>query len=320
MKAVIRKKYSPPENLTIEDVAMPVPKDNEVLVRVHATTVNRTDCAIVTGKPFIMQLFLGWPKPGKYITGTDFAGEIKAIGQDVTKYKVGQRVFGFGDEGVQSQAQYLVYPEEKAIDTIPDKLSYTEAVACLEGAHYAYNFINKVEIASGDQILVNGASGAIGSAMVQFLKYLGAYVTATCSTKNIDLMASLGVDRIIDYTQEDFTKDHEKYDFVFDSVGKSTFGKCKPILTKYGVYISSELGPGAQNPFLALVTSLLGGKKVKFPFPTNIAQSIKFVKGLVEEGKFMPVIDRTYPLEKVKEAYRYVMTGQKTGNVILSLS
>ncbi|WP_273566309.1 NAD(P)-dependent alcohol dehydrogenase [Maribacter halichondriae] len=320
MKAAVRRNYGPPDVLKIETVEKPLPKADEVLIKVHTTTVNRTDCAIVTGKPYIMRLFIGLFKPKNGIPGTDFAGEIASIGQNVTAFKIGDKVFGFGDEGIQSQAQYMTIPEKKAVATFPNKFTFDEAVASLEGAHYAYNFINKVKLIPGQKVLVNGATGAIGSAMVQILKYYGAYVTAVCNTKNVALIDSLGVDRTIDYKKEDFTKDHEKYDYVFDAVGKSTFGKCKRLLHKKGVYISSELGPGVQNPFLALVTPLFGGKSVKFPFPSNILQSINFIKGLIEEGKFKPIIDSTYPLEKISEAYTYVIKGEKTGNVILSMS
>ena len=320
MKAVIRRKYGPPETLTAEEVEQPIQKDHEVLIKVHATTVNRTDCAIVTGKPFIMRFFLGVSKPRQIIPGTDFAGQIIAVGKAVKDFKIDDKVFGFGDDGIQSQAQYMTYSVKKALAHIPDKITYNQAAASLEGAHYAYNFINKVKLEPGQKILVNGATGAIGSAMVQFLKYHGTHVTATCNTKNVALIKSLGVDRIIDFKKEDFTKDLEKYDFVFDAVGKSTFGKCSRLLKKGGVYISSELGPWAQNPFLALLTPLFGSKKVKFPLPTNISRSIEFVKKMIEQEKFQPIIDSTYSLENISEAYAYVISGEKTGNVILSMA
>ena len=320
MKAAIRRKYGPPETLTVEEVEQPIEKDNEVLIKVHATTVNRTDCAMVTGKPFIMRFLLGLSKPRQIIPGTDFAGQIIAVGKAVKDFKIDDSVFGFGDDGMQSQAQYMAYSVKKALAHMPDNISYEQAVASLEGTHYAYNFINKVKIEPGQKIMVNGATGAIGSAMVQLLKYHGTHVTATCNTKNVALMKSLGVDRIIDYQKEDFTKDLDKYDYVFDAVGKSTFGKCKRLLKKRGVYISSELGPWAQNPFLAIFTSLFGSKKVKFPLPTNISRSIEFVIKLIEQKKFQPVIDCSYSLEEVSEAYAYVISGEKTGNVILSMS
>ena len=209
--------------------------------------------------------------------------------------------------------------EDKSIMTMPEKVGFEEAAASSEGAHYALNFINKVKFEAGHKVLVNGATGAIGSAVVQFLKYFEVEVTATCGTQNIELVRSLGADRVIDYTQEDFTKDSERYDFVFDAVGKSTFGECRPLLKEGGVYVSSELGPKAQNLFLALITPMRGGKKVIFPFPSNIKRSLQFIKDLMEKGRFRPVIDRTYPLEEIVEAYIYVASGQKTGNVVIKM-
>ena len=317
MKAAVRTQYGPPDVLSIREIEKPTPKDNEVLIKVYAATVNRTDCAILSAEPFIMRFITGFFKPRSPETGTDFAGIIEQIGKNVSLFKVGDKVWGFNDNGLRSHAQFLTIAEDKSIITIPDNINYEEAAASAEGAHYAYNFINKVNINSGQKVLINGATGAIGSAMVQMLKYFGAYVTAVCNTKNAELIRSLGADKIIDYNKEDFTKDDEKYDFVFDAVGKSTYFKCRQLLKNSGVYISSELGPWVQNPFLALVTSLLRGRKVKFPFPTNIKGSLEFVKDLIEKNKFRPVIDRTYPLEKIREAFTYVASGQKTGNVVI---
>ena len=318
MKAAVRSKYGPPEVLSVEEIEKPTPRDHEVLVKVHAATVNRTDCAILWAQPFIMRFVTGLLTPKYSITGTDFAGKIEAIGQQVTQFEVGDRVWGFNDNGLKSHAEYLTLPEKEALTIIPENITYEQAAASAEGAHYAYNFINKVELEAGHKVLVNGATGAIGSAAVQMLKYYGARVTAVCNTKNVELVRSLGADKIIDYMKEDFTKDDEKYDFVFDTVGKSTFGKCKPLLKKGGVYISSELGPGVQNPFLALITPLLGGKKVAFPIPLNTKESLAFIKDLLEKEKFKPVIDRTYTLDEIKAAYEYVARGQKTGNVMVT--
>ena len=256
-------------------------------------------------------------RPARPILGTDFAGQITAIGENVTTFAVGDRVFGFNDQGVSSQAAYLTLAADQPLAIIPANVSYEQAAASLEGAHYAYNFIKKVAIAPGQKILVNGATGAIGSATVQLLKYWGAVVTAVGNTKNLALVQSLGATRVIDYTQTDFTGDTEKYACVFDTVGKSSFFKCKPLLQPGGVYISSELGWLAQNVFLALVTPWLGGKKVIFPIPADVKGSVALMKKLLEEGHFRPVIDRTYPLEAIADAYRYVETGEKTGNVVL---
>lgn len=319
MQAVVYTKYGSPDVLQLKEVDKPSPKDKEVLIKVYAVTVNRTDCAILRG-PLIMRFFTGLFKPKKAIPGTDFAGEIEAIGKNVNSLKVGDRVFGFDDLGLSSHAQYMTFSEDQALTTIPDNITYEQAVASLEGAHYAYNFINKVDLQNGQKVLVNGATGAIGSAAVQLLKNFGAEVTAVCDTKNLELVKSLGADRVIDYQKDDFTQSEEKYDYVFDAVGKSSFVKCKPLLTSEGVYISSELGPWAQNPFLALITPLKGGKKVVFPIPGDKKTSVLLMKKFCEEGKFKAVIDRTYPLNETAAAFRYVEKGQKTGNVVITIA
>jgi NADPH:quinone reductase-like Zn-dependent oxidoreductase len=323
MKAIVYRKYGPPDVLRLKDVAKPVPRDDEVLIKVYATTVNRTDCATIRAKPFFARLFTGMFRPKKQIPGTEFAGNIEAVGKNVKSLKVGDRVFGFDDQGSRSHAQYLTISEDKGLTTIPRNTTYEQAAANTEGAHYAYNCIKKVNIKSGQRALVNGATGAIGSAAVQILRYFNVYVTAVCSTKNIELVKSLGADKVIDYTKEDFTKDEERYVFVFDAVGKSSFLKCKPLLQSGGIYISSDLGYMAQNVFLALITPIMkpviGNKKTVSPIPTDTRGSILFVRKLIEEGKFKAVIDRKYPLEQIIEAYRYVEKGQKTGNVVITV-
>lgn len=325
MKAIVYTQYGTPDVLQLKEVEKPVPNDNEVLIRVRATTVNRTDCANLTARPFIMRFSLGLFKPRNPVMGTEFAGDIEAVGEAVSSFNVGDKVFGFDDGGIGSYAEFMVISEDKALAAMPDGISYEQATACVEGAHYAYNFINKVDLKNGDKVMVNGASGGIGSAMVQLLKNLDTNITAVCNTKNIELVRSLGAGRIIDYTKEDFTKDDEKYDFFFDSVGKSSFGKCKFLLKPGGVYISSELGWMVQNLFFALITAIFGnlpgqaGKKVKFPYPPDIKRSVLLIKNLIQEGKFKPVIDRSYPLEQIAEAFRYVLKGQKTGNVVITL-
>jgi NADPH:quinone reductase-like Zn-dependent oxidoreductase len=213
----------------------------------------------------------------------------------------------------------MTFPEEKGISTIPNNFTFQQAAASLEGVHYAYNMINKVALKEGQKALVNGASGAIGSAAVQLLKYYGAQVTAVCSTKNIELIKSIGADKVIDYTRDDFTKSIEKYHYVLDAVGKSSFALCKPLLEKGGIYISSELGRWSQNLFFAVFTPLLGKKKVVFPFPSDHRRTVLLIKKIIEEGKFTAVIDRKYPLEEIADAYRYVETGEKTGNVVITM-
>jgi NADPH:quinone reductase-like Zn-dependent oxidoreductase len=322
MKAVVYTKYGSPDVLQLKEVEKPTTKDDEVLVRIHATTVNRTDCATIRAKPFFARIVTGLFKPKQQIPGTEFAGEIESVGKNVSSLNAGDRVFGFNDQGPGSHAQYMTIKEDKAI-TIPDKISYEQAAASSEGAHYAYNSINKVDLKKGQNVLVNGATGAIGSAAVQLLKHFCINVTAVCDTKNIGLVKSLGADKVIDYTKEDFTKDEQKYVLVFDAVGKSSFFKCKHLLQPGGIFISSDLGYMAQNIFLPLLIPLIkpmiGNKKTVFPIPRDIRGSVLLVKSLIEQGEFKAVIDREYPFDRIVEAYKYVEKGQKTGNVVITV-
>jgi NADPH:quinone reductase-like Zn-dependent oxidoreductase len=267
-----------------------------------------------------MRFFTGLVKPSNPVLGTDFAGVIESFGKSVSGFNIGDKVFGFNDQGMKSQAEFMVCNEKGTISHIPNNASFQQVAACAEGAHYAINFINKVKLEKGQRAFVNGASGAIGSALVQLLKYHGLYVAATSSQKSLDLVASLGVDHIIDFEKEDFTAIGETFDYVFDAVGKSTFGKCKTLLKPNGIYISSELGPWAQNIFFSLLGLIKSGKKVKFPFPHDVRGSLAMVKKLMEEDKFKPFIDKEFTLADISKAYTYVETGQKSGNVIVNVS
>lgn len=320
MKAAVREHYGGPEVIRVKDIDEPVPGANEVLIRLHSTTVNRTDCGILTGKPYVMRLFTGISKPKRIITGSDFAGLIMDKGKDVTEFNVGDKVWGFDDSGCGSHAEFMTFPADKAIMKVPGNLTFDEAVACAEGAHYACNFINKVKLKQGMSVMVNGGTGAIGSATIQMLKYHGMYVVATAPTQHLITIKDLGADRVIDYQESDFTQDDEKYDLVFDAVGKSSFRKCRNIMKDHGVYISSELGDHGENPLLAIVSPFTKGKKVKFPLPVNIRRSMQVVTGLVQEKRFRPLIDRRFELEDAAEAFKYVMSERKIGNVILSIS
>ena len=317
MKASIRRRYGSPNQIKIENIEKPISKDNEVLIKVYATTVNRTDCANLTAKPFIMRFVLGLFRPRKIILGTDFAGKVVSIGKNVKSFRIGDKVFGFNDTGSESQAEYITTTIENLFP-IPEKIDYKQAAASLEGANYAYTFIHKVNIQSGQKILINGATGGIGSALLQFVRQYDVKITATCNTKNMKLIQSLGADKIYDYTKDDFTNDNDKYDFIFDAVGKSTFGKCKSLLRNKGVYISSELGPYSQNIFYPLLTSI-SSKKVIFPIPYSKQKTIPYISNLLKIEKFKPVIDREYLLEDISKAYEYVITGEKTGNVIINV-
>lgn len=320
MKAVIHSKYGSPENLKIKEIAKPTPKENELLIKVYATTVNRTDCAMLVAKPFIMRFMTGFFKPKNPILGTDFAGIVEQIGSNVINFNIGDKVFGFNDMGLSSHAEYVAITEDNFISTIPSGISFETAAASIEGAHYAQNFINKVRIHPNSKILVNGATGAIGSALVQLLAARNIEVTATANTKNIQLIKNLGVSKVIDYTKEDFTKINQQYDFVFDAVGKSIFGKCKNILKPNGIYISSELGPWAQNLWYALVTPIFNQKKVIFPYPNKHMESIALVKTLMAQHKFKPLIDKTFQIHDASNAFTYVASEKKIGNVILQIA
>jgi NADPH:quinone reductase-like Zn-dependent oxidoreductase len=315
MKAATRLTYGTAEVLSIKEVEKPTPKDNELLLRVYAATVNRTDCHILKGKPFFMRLFTGLFKPRLATTGTDFAGQVEATGKNVTSFKAGDKVIGFDFWGARSHAQYLLIADSKAV-AFAGNINYEQAAASVEGAFYAVAVINKLKPKPGQKTLVIGATGAIGSAAVQLLKFYGADVTAVCSHEHSELVRSLGADKIIDYKTEDFRKDSGPYDFIFDAVGKSTFAYCKPLLKKNGIYSSSG---GGQNLLLPFITPLFGGKKVLFAPPGDLKSSLSFIQGLVEKENFKPVIDRTYPLDKIAEAFTYVLAGQKIGNVILTM-
>jgi NADPH:quinone reductase-like Zn-dependent oxidoreductase len=319
MKAIVYTKYGPPEVLQLKEVTKTYPKDNEVLIKIHATTVNRTDSALRKAEPFFSRFITGLIRPKKTILGTEFAGKIEEVGKDVTSFKVGDKVFGFSGKDFGAHAEYMIMPEEGSLTTMPANMTYEEAAPSTEGAHYALSFIRNANLQSGQRVLINGATGAIGSAAIQLVKYFGADVTAVCNTKNLALVKSLGADKIFDYTKEDFTKDDQMYDAVFDTVGKSSFSRCKPLLKPGGIYISSELGYMAQNPILALITPIFGKKKVMFPIPKHSDENIVLFKELIEAGKFKGVIDRCYPMEEMIEAYKYVETGQKTGNVVITV-
>lgn len=319
MKAAIRHQYCSYRSIQIADIDMPTPKKNEVLIRVMATTVNRTDCAVVTGKPFIMRFFTGIRKPKKSIIGTDFAGIVHDIGSDVTRYAVGNRVWGFHDEGLSTQAQYICLPQ-KYVHIMPDFLSYKTAAASIEGVHYARNSLRKVAINDGQYILVNGASGAIGTALVQLLQEHNIHLTAVCHTKNVQLMKNLGATRVIDYTQMDIIDDQQQYDVIFDMIGEFSFKQFKQILSPNGVFMSSELGAWCQFPLLAIWTMFFGSQKVVFPIPSNIPQTIHYSSDKIAKGAFTTIIDREYPISQLHDAYEYVAKGHKTGNVIIDWS
>lgn len=319
MKAAVHTSYGPPEGVRIADVDRPVVRDGELLVRVRATTVNRTDCGYRAAKPFILRFFTGLIRPKVTILGTEFAGDVEAVGHGVTSFEVGDRVFGYSEGRFGAHAEYMTVPADGFVATVPAGLGFEEAAPATEGSHYALSIIRKTKVTTGQSVLVYGATGAIGSAAVQLLKSMGVDVTAVCATDHVELVEGLGADRVVDYTAGDFTQDVRSYDVVLDAVGKSTFGRCRRLLTPHGVYASTDLGPWGQNLVLGLVTPLLGRKRAQMPTPIEDPTMATYFKELMESGEFKPVVDRCYPLDEIVDAYRYVETGQKIGNVVIAV-
>ena len=314
MKAVVHDRYGPPEVLRIDEVERPVPKEDEVLVRVHATTANRTDSHRRAAYPFFWRFLLGLRRPKQRILGMEFAGEVEAVGAAVTEFRVGDEVFGIKNFG--AYAELTCVKADKRIAHKPANLSFEEAAAVCDGALAALWCLRSANVRAGSRVLVYGASGSIGTAGVQLAKYLGADVTAVCNTKNVELVRSLGADRVIDYTREDFTRSGETYDVVFDAVGKHSFRRSKRSLVPGGIYVPTD---GLRNIPLSLLTARLGKRRVLMALPRATKEDVLFLKELLETGKYRPVIDRRYPLEDVVEATRYVDTRQKTGNVVLTV-
>lgn len=319
MKASFYTRYGSPDVLSIKEIDTPVPKDDEVLVRVHNTTVSRTDCANISAKPLIMRFFIGFFEPKKQTPGTDFAGEVVAVGKGVSSFKQGDRVFGFDDAIVSSQAEYCTISEHGKLMLIPVETSFEKAIACCEAFHYAYTMVSKGGLQPGQHVLVNGGTGAIGSALIQIAKAHGATVTAVCGTPHLKRIKALGADEVVDYLTEDFTQLDDRFDYVCDAVGKSSFTACKKLLKPKGIYISSELGWMLSNIFFAITTPWFKGKRVLFPIPDDVKKSLAHACLLLEKEQFDPLIDRHYPLSDIAEAYRYVGKGQKIGNVILDV-
>lgn len=317
---MVYTQYGPPEVVHLKEMEKPVPGDNEILIRIYATTVNRTDSGFRSANYFISRFWSGLFRPKIKVLGCEFSGEVEQTGKNVTRFKPGDKIFGYNDTTFGGHAEYKVVSENDPLALLPGGLNFYEAAPATEGAHYALYGIRAAKAAADENVLVYGATGAIGSAAVQLLKHFGARVTAVCNTKNVELVKSLGADRVIDYQTQDFTQTDERFHFVLDAVGKTSFKVCKKLLTEKGRYVSTELGKNGANVFLALFTPLLGGKKVLFPIPFIKQEDINLLKQLIENGEFRPVIDRYYSLDEIVDAYRYVETGQKTGNVVIKVA
>ncbi|HEX6060758.1 MAG TPA: NAD(P)-dependent alcohol dehydrogenase [Candidatus Limnocylindria bacterium] len=324
MRAVVYDRYGTPDVLRLEDIERPVPKEDEVLITVRAAAVTRADCATRDANrrsglvvSLISRLISGVRRPRQRVLGTEFAGEVAAVGAAVTDFAVGEEVFGNSGFAFGAHAEFMCRRQSSRIAHKPAALSFEEAAAICDGGLNALWCLGQAHLRAGQLILVYGASGAIGTAAVQLAKHFGADVTAVCSTKNVDLVRSLGADRVIDHTNEDFTADSRTYDVIFDAVGKHSFSRCRGSLKPGGIYLATD---GLRNLFLALWTARIGDRKVLFPIPPRYTKTdVLRLKELIEAGAYRAVVDRSYPMEDVVEATRYVETEHKTGNVILTI-
>ena len=319
MKAIVWKKYGPPEVLQIQEIEKPTPKDNEVLVKIYAATVTKGDCEVRSSKfPLwlwlLMRIYIGLRKPKRVtILGQEFAGEIESVGKDVKLFKKGDQIFASTFFG--AYVEYICLPEDGVLAIKPNNMTHEEAATVPTGGFTALHFLRKGNIQSGQKVLINGAGGSIGTIAVQLAKYYGAEVTAVDSTRKLDMLRSIGADHVIDYTQEDFTKSGETYDVILNLISKSSFSGCIRSLKKKGIYLLA-------NPTLSQIvrgkwTSRTSSRKVINKMATDNTEDLIFLKELIEAEKIKSVIDRRYPLEQIAEAHSYVDTGQKTGNVVI---
>lgn len=323
MKAVVYERYGPPEVLQLKELEKPTPKDNEVLIKTHATTVTSGDWRlrslnVPVGFGFIMRLVFGISKPKQPILGSELAGVIESVGKHVRNFKVGDQVFAFSDAGMGCHAEYKCMPQDGAVVLKPPSLSYDEAAALSFGGTTALDFLRRGKLQSGERVLINGASGGVGTAAVQLAKHFGADVTGVCSTANVKLVRSLGASHVIDYTKEDFTQNGETYDVIVDTVGTAPFSRSKDSLTNGGrlLMILAGLPDMLEVPWVSMTSS----KKIIAGPAAVRAEDLRFLARLAEAGEFKPVIDRRYPFEQIAEAHRYVDTGRKKGNVVVTLA
>ena len=325
MKAIVYTKYGPPDVLQLQEVEKPSPKDNEVLIRIHATSVTTADVNargfvfVPSGFGLLARLMLGLRRPRKRVLGSAFAGEIEAVGKDVELFRKGDQVFGAAGSSLGAYAEYICMAEDGVLAMKPTNTTYEEAAAVFFGAHTALFFLrDKGNIQSGQRAIINGASGSVGTAAVQLAKYYGAEVTGVCSTANLELVKSLGADKVIDYTKEDFTKSAETYDIILDTVvGKTSFSRFRNSLEQKGLYLA--VAGGLKELIQMLWTSMKGGKKVVVGPAPERREDLILLKELIETGKLKSVIDRHYPLEQTAEAHRYVDKGHKKGNVVITV-
>ncbi len=319
MKAIIYTKYGSPDVLHLSEVDKPTPKDNEVLIKIYATTVSSGDCRMRKADPFAVRFFNGLTRPKKItILGNELAGEVEAVGKDVKLFKKGDQIFGQAGMKLGSNAEYICLPEDAAITLKPTNLTFEETATIPFGGNTALHFLRKGNIRSGQKVLIYGASGSLGTAAVQLAKHFGAEVTGVCSSANLELVKSLGADKVIDYTKEDFTKSGQIYDIIFDTTGKSPFSGCVKSLKQNGIYLRS-VHMSISSIVRGLWTSMTSSRKVIGGVATERKENLVFLKELIEAGKYKPVIDRRYTFEQIPEAHRYVDQGHKKGNISITL-
>lgn len=324
MKTTWRTTYTDSDHLQILQKPKPEPAKNQIRIKVHACTVNRTDTAVLNGSPYIFRFFVGWPKPRRNATGTDFAGVVDKVGSSVSRFKVGDRVLGFHDHGTGSHAEFTVVEESTPMIKLPNNTQFETAVAVTEGAHYAIGFLAHAKLKGDERVLVYGVTGAIGSAMIQILRTRGIACTGVYDSRYVSnagraaaALSALGVKHLIDAAHEDFTATKIRYDFVFDAVGKSRFKTCKPLLKPGGCYLSSELGKNGENLWLSMVAPFMKRAKVRFPVPKRIDDSLPVIAEMLATDKLRPLIDRSYPLDDAAHAFSYVLSERKLGSVLL---
>jgi NADPH2:quinone reductase len=320
VKAVVCTGFGPPEVLRLADLDRPAPRRGEVLIRVRATTVTAAEAQMRRGRPLWGRLIIGFRRPRKRfrVLGTELSGDVVAVGAGVSRFAVGDEVFGFTGFSIGAYAEYKCLPQTGSLAHKPRSVTHEEAAAAVDGATTALFFLrDKASIQPGQNVLIIGASGSIGTYAVQLAKHFGARVTGVCSTRNVDLVTSLGADSVIDYTRTDFTRGGERYDIIFDTVGKSSYGRCRRSLTERGRYVSTV---GLDNAVLALVTPVTGGRRVVTGMSVRKDKALPFLRDLIEAGQLRIVIDRRYALADIVEAHRYVDTGHKRGNVAVSVA
>lgn len=320
MKAAIYERYGSPDVVRIEERPIPSPGPGEFLLKVYATTVNRTDTGFRSAAYFVSRFFTGLLKPKQQILGTEFAGEVVEVGNGTADVRVGDRLFGFNDTHFGANAEYMIVKGADAYATIPEGMAYTKAAALAEGSHYALSDLRPADVGHGTRLLVYGATGAVGSAAVQLALDMGADVSAVCGPGHEDVVRGFGVESVVDYTSTAFAALEGPFDVIFDAVGKQRWSWAKPLLAPKGIYMSTELGPWGQNPLLALTTPMFGGKRVLFPIPVTTKEDMVTVRDLAAAGRFTPLIDRVVAFDEIPEMHRYAESGQKAGNIIVDVT